>query len=85
MEITPDQVQEWRSHPVTEAYINELKESKKLLQEIPRYSPIDARGMTKTSDICALENAHLQGIIETFEEAIILANDLAGGDDETTS
>lgn len=63
-EITPDQLEDWLSHPVTTFFRRHLEEVKKELRAEPRYTP----GFHVTSDMCALHNAYIDGTLQGLDE-----------------
>ena len=84
MQPTEDQVQEWLSHPVTDSFLKYIKEIKAAYQEQSRYSPITVTKQPMTADQCALQNAHVQGLIEAFEEVLLIPEELISDDEDNS-
>ncbi len=76
MEITQSQIQEWFSSPVSKYYFDTVKDAIESYKSKPRYIPRDINGNIITATACALENAHIQGAIEAFEEIINLKGEM---------
>ena len=83
MQPTQDQVQEWRSHPITNVFLETIKAAKAAYLEQSRYSPITVNGQPMTADQCALQNAHTQGLIEAFEEVLLIPEELISDDKDS--
>ena len=79
MEITPNQVQEWFSHPVTNEFFKLIKDKKAEVLEESRYSPISRDGTPMTADACGMQNAHLQGVVESLNEVINIQDEMIEG------
>lgn len=79
MQITPNQVQEWFSHPVTNEFFKLVKEKKAEVLEEPRYNPMNRDGTAMTADACALQNANVQGVIQSLNEVLNFKEDMIEG------
>ena len=70
-----DLIQEWFSHPATLQFFKLIKESTSELNQKSRFSLRDHKGNYRTAESVALECAHIQGQIESFEEILTIKED----------